>query len=164
MAKLDQIDLNALNIFDAVVEAGSFTRAADRLGVAKAKISVQIGRLERQLGSALFTRTTRQVNLTEDGRSLHEQCQPYLMGLRDALTQVGSAQNELTGVLRVSASVMHAAQSVAPALTYVPMTELLIWWRMVSIFHFAWVGCATLRNVQSKQENSSNVFWPPLRI
>jgi DNA-binding transcriptional LysR family regulator len=118
MAKLDQIDLNALCIFDAVVEAGSFTGAADRLGVAKAKISVQIGRLEKQLGSSLFTRTTRQMNLTDQGRTLHEQCQPYLIGLRDALTQVGSAQSELTGVLRISASVMHAAQSVAPALAH----------------------------------------------
>jgi DNA-binding transcriptional LysR family regulator len=116
MSTLDQIDLNTLTIFDAVVEAGSFTAAADRLGVAKAKISVQISRLERQLGSALFTRTTRQVSLTEAGRSLHQQCQPLLLGLREALMQVGSEQGELTGLLRVSASVNHASLSVAPAL------------------------------------------------
>jgi DNA-binding transcriptional LysR family regulator len=116
MSLLDQIDLNALSIFDAVVQAKSFTAAADRLGVAKAKISVQISRLEKQLGTALFTRTTRQVTLTEAGRNLHEQCQPLLLGLRDALTQVGSEQGELTGLLRVSASVTHASQSVAPAL------------------------------------------------
>lgn len=116
MSTLDQIDLNALSIFDAVVEAGSFTAAADRLGVAKAKISVQIARLERQLGSSLFTRTTRQITLTDAGRSLHAQCQPLLLGLRDALTQVGNEQGELTGLLRVSASVNHASQSVAPAL------------------------------------------------
>ena len=116
MSMLDQIDLNALSIFDALVQAKSFTAAADRLGVAKAKISVQIGRLEKQLGVALFTRTTRQVTLTDAGRSLHQQCQPLLMGLRDALTQVGSEQGELTGLLRVSASVNHASQSVAPAI------------------------------------------------
>lgn len=116
MSTLDQIDLNALSIFDAVVEAGSFTAAADRLGVAKAKISVQIARLEKQLGSSLFTRTTRQITLTDAGRSLHAQCQPLLLGLRDALTQVGNEQGELTGLLRVSASVNHASQSVAPAL------------------------------------------------
>lgn len=116
MSMLDQIDLNALSIFDALVQAKSFTAAADRLGVAKAKISVQISRLEKQLGIALFTRTTRQVTLTEAGRNLHEQCQPLLLGLRDALTQVGSEQGELTGLLRVSASVNHASQSVAPAI------------------------------------------------
>lgn len=113
---LDQIDLNALSIFDALVQAKSFTAAADRLGVAKAKISVQISRLEKQLGLALFTRTTRQVTLTEAGRNLHQQCQPLLIGLRDALTQVGSEQGQLTGLLRVSASVNHASQSVAPAI------------------------------------------------
>ncbi|MES2049343.1 MAG: LysR family transcriptional regulator [Pseudomonadota bacterium] len=113
---LDQIDLNALSIFDALVQAKSFTAAADRLGVAKAKISVQISRLEKQLGVALFTRTTRQVTLTEAGRNLHQQCLPLLLGLRDALTQVGSEQGQLTGLLRVSASVNHASQSVAPAI------------------------------------------------
>ena len=54
MSLLDQIDLNALSIFDAVVQAKSFTAAADRLGVAKAKISVQISRLEKQLGTATW--------------------------------------------------------------------------------------------------------------
>ncbi len=117
MSTLDQIDLNALRIFNAVVEAKSFTAAADRLGVAKAKVSLQISRLERQLGIALFTRTTRQVNLTAAGRTLHEQSQPLLNSLHDALTQVGSEQGELTGQLRISASLAHASLSVAPALT-----------------------------------------------
>ncbi|MFZ6870778.1 LysR family transcriptional regulator [Undibacterium sp. Di27W] len=115
MATLDQIDLNSLTIFAAVVEAGSFTAAADRLDVAKAKISVQINRLEHQLGLSLFTRTTRQMALTDAGRHLHEQCQPLLSGLRDALTQVGSQQDELTGLLRISASVSHASLAIAPA-------------------------------------------------
>ncbi len=116
MPALDQIDLNALRIFDTVVEAGSFTAAALRLDVAKAKISVQIARLEQQLGAALFARTTRRLNLTDAGRNLHEQCQPYLLGLQEALMQVGVADKALSGVLRVSASVMHASQSLVPAL------------------------------------------------
>lgn len=115
MPTLDQIDLNALGIFDAVVEAGSFTAAAHRLNVAKAKVSVQIARLEQQLGTALFTRTTRRLNLTDAGRQLHEQCQPALLGLQDAIMQVGATNKALTGVLRLAASVMHASQSLAPA-------------------------------------------------
>lgn len=102
-------------IFDTLAETGSFTAAADRLGVAKAKVSVQIARLERQLGIALFTRTTRQVQLTDAGRALHAQCQPLLRGLNDALTQAGSEQGELAGLLRLSCTVNHAHQSVAPA-------------------------------------------------
>ncbi len=116
MATLDQIDLNSLTIFDSVASAGSFTGAALRLGVAKAKVSVQIARLERQLGIALFIRTTRQVALTDAGRTLHGACQPLLHGLRDALTDVGSEHGPLTGLLRLSTTVSHASASVAPAL------------------------------------------------
>ena len=116
MAALDHIDLNALTIFDAVVEAGSFTGAADRLGVAKAKVSVQVARLERHLGLALFTRTTRQVSLTDAGRALHTQCQPLLRGLSDALAEAGSDVGELSGMLRVATTAQQAAQSIGPAL------------------------------------------------
>lgn len=116
MASLEHIDLNALTIFDAVVEAGSFTGAADRLGVAKAKVSVQVARLERQLGVALFTRTTRQVSLTDAGRALHVQCQPLLRGLSDALAEAGSDQGELSGMLRVSTTALQATHSIGPAL------------------------------------------------
>ncbi|MES2018087.1 MAG: LysR family transcriptional regulator [Pseudomonadota bacterium] len=110
------IDLNALTIFDAVVEAGSFTGAADRLGVAKAKVSVQIARLERQLGLSLFSRTTRQVSLTDAGRALHDQCEPLMRSLSDALAEAGSDQGELSGMLRVSTTALQATQSIGPAL------------------------------------------------
>jgi DNA-binding transcriptional LysR family regulator len=116
MATLDHIDLNSLTFFDCVVEAGSFTGAADRLGVAKAKVSVQIARLERQLGVALFTRTTRQVTLTDAGRALHDQCQPLLRGLSDALAEAGNEQGELSGMLRISTTALQASQTVGPAL------------------------------------------------
>ncbi len=116
MPSADQIDLNSLTIFDAVAAAGSFTAAADRLGVAKARISVQVARLERQLGVALFARTTRQVSLTDAGRALHAQCQPLLRSLNEALSQAASTDGELSGVLRISSTVLQAAQSIAPAL------------------------------------------------
>jgi DNA-binding transcriptional LysR family regulator len=113
---MDDIDLNSLTIFDCVADVGSFTGAADRLGVAKAKISVNVARLEQQLGVALFTRTTRQVSLTDAGRALHQQCQPLLRGLSDALAEAGNEQGELSGLLRISTTAQQAAQSVGPAL------------------------------------------------
>lgn len=116
MTALDQIDLNALTIFDAVAETGSFTAAAARLGVAKAKVSVQVARLERQLGVQLFARTTRKVSLTDPGRALHAQCQPLLRGLSEALAEAGSDEGELSGMLRVSTTGQQAAHSVGPAL------------------------------------------------
>ncbi|CAN5273133.1 LysR family transcriptional regulator [soil metagenome] len=115
MTTLSSFDLNSLAIFDAVAESGGFTAAADRLGVAKAKVSVQISRLERQLGTSLFTRTTRQVSLTDAGRALHLECQPLLRSIQEALAQAGSDQGELTGLLRLSTTVSHAEQSLAPA-------------------------------------------------
>ena len=114
MAK--DLDLNALRLFATVVEAGSFTRAAERLDVAKAKVSLQVARLEQQLGVSLFTRTTRKIALTDAGRHLYQHCQHYLTGLQEALVQVANPETELQGTLRVSASVNHASQSVAPAL------------------------------------------------
>lgn len=116
MSQLDQIDLNSLHTFDAVAQAGSFTAAAERMGVAKARVSVQIARLERELGVALFTRTTRQVVLTDAGRNLHAQCEPLLRSLSDALDQAGSDQNELSGMLRISSTLQQATQSIIPAL------------------------------------------------
>jgi DNA-binding transcriptional LysR family regulator len=109
-------DLNDLVIFNAVVEASSFTAAAERLGVAPAKVSVEIARLESQLGVALFTRTTRKVLLTEAGRALYEECSPLLQQLLTAINGIHTVKTELTGVLRITAPVDHGVQLLAPAL------------------------------------------------
>lgn len=107
-------DLNALLVFAAVAETGGFTAAADQLGVAKAKVSLDISRLETQLGASLFSRTTRRVALTDAGQALYAECVPLLRGVQDALTQAaGSA--ELAGTLRISAAVDHAVQSLSRA-------------------------------------------------
>lgn len=115
MALPGQIDLNDLLVFDAVAETGGFTLAAARLGVATAKVSVEIGRLESRLGVPLFTRTTRKVTLTDAGQMLHEECRPLLHALKDAVDRAGSANEELSGTLRISSTVDHVSQSLAPA-------------------------------------------------
>lgn len=115
MSLLGQIDLNSLVVFDAVVEAGGFTAAAERLGVAKAKVSIQVARLEARLGTTLFVRTTRQVSLTDAGRLLHEECKPLLLGIQDAIDHVGHEKGVLTGTLRLTTSVDHAVQTLAAA-------------------------------------------------
>lgn len=111
-----KIDLNDLIVFNSVVEAGGFTAAAERLGVAPAKISVEIGRLESQLGATLFTRTTRKVTLTEAGEALHAEAWPLLQQLLTAVENIQSPQTELTGTLRIASPVDHVVQSLAPAL------------------------------------------------
>lgn len=115
MVGIKQIDLNSLVFFDAVVNAGSFTAAADRLGVAKAKVSIQISRLEQRLGATLLSRTTRQVMLTDAGRMLHSECLPLLQAMQETLERVGSGKNTIDGSLRLSTSVNHATRSLGPA-------------------------------------------------
>jgi DNA-binding transcriptional LysR family regulator len=108
-------DLNALPVFAAIAETGGFTAAAEKLGMAKAKVSLAVARLEAQLGTSLFARTTRRVVLTEAGQALYAECVPALRGVQESLAQVGSA-GHLRGVLRISAAVDYAMQSLSPAL------------------------------------------------
>lgn len=117
MALPGQIDLNDLLVFAAVVETGGFSAAAQRLGVAPAKVSVEVARLESQLGVALFARTTRRVVPTEAGLALHSQCAPLLQGLRTAIDTVHAPSAALTGSLRITAPIDLGSQSVAPALS-----------------------------------------------
>lgn len=114
MAVAGTPDLNALLLFAAVAEQGSFTAAAAQLGVAKAKVSLVVGRLEQQLGQTLFARTTRRVTLTEAGQELYRQCVPPIRAVQDAMAQFGGG--ELTGVLRIAAPIEYAGQTLAPAL------------------------------------------------
>jgi DNA-binding transcriptional LysR family regulator len=108
-------DLNALPVFAAVAEAGGFTAAAERLDMAKAKVSLVIARLEAQMATTLFSRTTRRVVLTEAGQELYAQCVPPLRGLQESLAGAATG-GQLGGVLRISVSTDHATQSLAPAL------------------------------------------------
>lgn len=101
------VELNRLAIFVAVAESGGFTAAASRLGVTKAMVSHQVGRLEAELSVTLLTRTTRQVVLTAEGRGLLAECAPLLAGLREAVNRVGAREAPLSGLLRVTVGVDH---------------------------------------------------------
>ena len=107
-------DLNSLTVFVAVAEAGGFTAAAQRLGIAKSRVSLQISRLEKALGVQLFHRTTRQVSMTRAGDRLLAESAPLLSGLQAVLEQAGRDSVELSGVLRISAPVDFAVQTLAP--------------------------------------------------
>jgi DNA-binding transcriptional LysR family regulator len=101
------VELDRLAIFVAVAEAGGFTAAASRLGVTKAMISQQVGRLEAELAVTLFTRTTRQVVLTPEGSELLAECGPLLARLREAVARVGAREASLSGRLRITVGVDH---------------------------------------------------------
>lgn len=91
-----------LQAFVAVVEAGSFTAAADRLGIAKSAISRRVSALEERLGAQLLRRTTRRLNLTDTGQSFYEHSARILADLEEAESAVAQEHGELRGSLRVA--------------------------------------------------------------
>ncbi|HTJ91616.1 MAG TPA: LysR family transcriptional regulator [Pararobbsia sp.] len=100
----------------AVVETGSLTRAAKRLGVGKTSVSRAIQRLERQLGASLIVRTTRSISVTEAGTSFFETCCKIVHQFDDVMSVVRPASDDLRGTLRVAATVEYSAIVLAPVL------------------------------------------------
>lgn len=93
------LDLDLVRTFVTVVEARSFTRAGERLGRSQSAISLQMGRLETRLGSALLSRDPRHVTLTAEGESFLPQAR-RLLRLNDEI--VGRLhQVEIEGEVRL---------------------------------------------------------------
>jgi DNA-binding transcriptional LysR family regulator len=97
------IDLSRLDLFVAVAEMASFSRAGDRMAVPKASVSRGIARLEADLGQQLFYRTTRRVTLTRAGHALYKRAAPQIVALRKAVTSLAEEQEQPSGVLRITA-------------------------------------------------------------
>lgn len=98
------LDVNALSVFLLVAEARSFKGAADRAGVSRSAVSQAIGRLEADLGIALFLRTTRSVSLTEAGRRLLERVAPAMADLSAAVANTKELAGRPSGLLRLAVS------------------------------------------------------------
>ncbi len=107
------LELTGLRVFQAIVEAGSFSAAADRLGMAPPMVSKHIARLERTLGARLLHRTSRSMSLTEAGTAFYEQGRQALELLDAAAASVGQGQQRPRGELRISAPVWCATPRFA---------------------------------------------------
>ncbi|WP_114811664.1 LysR family transcriptional regulator [Paraburkholderia kururiensis] len=116
MADVRDVNLNRLAIFAAVVEAGSLTAAAGRLGLAKTMVSTHMQRLEAEVGASLLVRTTRRLNVTDAGRAFYEASVAILRTANEALAAVSGGTGPLRGTLRVSAPVDYGSVVVVPAL------------------------------------------------
>lgn len=110
----DPFNLNRLAYFAAVVDTGSFTAAAKRLGITKAVVSNQVARLERDVGTTLLIRTTRRVRVTEAGRMFHARCTPILRDAEDAFDELAQAAAGPTGTLRLTAPNDYGTAVVVP--------------------------------------------------
>ena len=94
--------LGGVNTLAAVVESGSFVKAAEALGVTQSAVSRAVSRLETRLGIRLLHRTTRSVKLTAEGQRFYEEIAPMLCGIRDAVTSATGAAAVVSGRLRVN--------------------------------------------------------------
>jgi DNA-binding transcriptional LysR family regulator len=108
--------LNGIAAFVQAVEAGSFVQAAARMQLTRSAVGKSIARLEHRLGVRLFHRTTRQLNLTEDGQAYYERCVRALAELDAATAALNTGKREPRGRLRVSVPSFFGRHCVAPVL------------------------------------------------
>jgi len=109
-------NLEALNIFTRVAEMKSFTQAAESLGIQKGRVSTVVRELERDLGATLLHRTTRTVQLTEDGRAFYSRARDLLSEAEELHSMFTDAGMALRGRLRVDMPAVLAQSVVIPAL------------------------------------------------
>lgn len=110
------MDLQELRVFVRVAELGSFTRAADQLGIAKGRVSAAVQHLEIQLGARLLHRTTRHVRLTPDGEEVLERAQELLADAEQLQALFQPAAAGLRGRVRIDLPNSFARDVVIPRL------------------------------------------------
>ncbi len=103
-----------MQTFAAVVDAGSFVKAADSLGVSKAAVSRYVDALEERLGVRLVHRTTRRLSLTAEGQLFHARSKELLAGVDEAETEVTATAIAASGLLRLNAPVTFGIRELAP--------------------------------------------------
>ena len=109
--------LPSLAWFALVARHGSFTKAATEMGVSRAALSQSLKALEKQLGTRLLYRTTRDMSLTEAGQHLLDSLQPSLATIESALRDLDEASGEPSGLLRVNMARMAARHFIEPHLS-----------------------------------------------
>jgi DNA-binding transcriptional LysR family regulator len=104
-----------LAAFVRVVESGSFSEAAQRLGLSRAAASKYVQQLETHLGVRLLNRTTRQLSLTDEGAAFYERAVRILGELESAEREAASGAGEVRGTLRLSAPLSFGIRHLGPA-------------------------------------------------
>lgn len=108
------MQLDLLNAFVAIAEAGSLAKAAQRSGIPTSTLSRNLAALEKSLGLRLMQRSTRALSLTADGQQLYQRVTPQLSLLQEALEDSRSASQEPSGLLRLTAPSSLGRIVVAP--------------------------------------------------
>lgn len=109
-------NLEGLAIFVRIAEMGSFTHAAESLGIQKGRASNVVRELEGQVGARLLHRSTRTVQLTEDGRTFYARARALLADAEALGAMFAGSEAPLGGRLRVDLPTEFARSTVLPAL------------------------------------------------
>ena len=109
-------DLNDMMLFMAVIDAGSFTQAAEHLKISKANLSRKIAGLEQRLGVTLLERTTRAQNITEAGANYLQHCRRIHLEVALAEAAIAQILNKVEGQLRIGVSVGMGHEILKPVL------------------------------------------------
>jgi DNA-binding transcriptional LysR family regulator len=108
--------ITGMTVFSRVAKSGSFTVAANELGMSRAMVTKHIMYLESSLGVRLLNRTTRRLSLTEVGRAYLERCATILGEIEETEAAVTQLQSEPKGTLRVSAPPYFGSKHLVPAI------------------------------------------------
>jgi DNA-binding transcriptional LysR family regulator len=108
--------LSGIAAFVNAAEAGSFALAAERMHLSRSAVGKTIARLEDQLGTRLFRRTTRSQSLTEDGHAFYERCVRALAELEAGEATLHAGRRDPQGRLHVSVPVLFGRRCIAPIL------------------------------------------------
>lgn len=108
------LSVDALIGFVSVIDSGSFSAAAEQLGQTPSGVSRTISRLEAQLGMTLIKRTTRRLNLTEEGEWLLARARKILLDLQDTENQLAARRSQPSGLVRLNAATPVLDHLIAP--------------------------------------------------
>lgn len=103
-----------MQAFAAVVDAGSFVKAADALAASKAAVSRYVADLEARLGVRLLHRTTRRLSLTEEGQVFFARCKELLAEVEEAEAEITSQSGEASGLVKINLPVTFGIRHLAP--------------------------------------------------
>jgi DNA-binding transcriptional LysR family regulator len=110
--------LGAMRSFRRVIERGSFSRAAEELGLSSAGLGKQIRWLEERLGTVLIQRTTRRMSLTETGQAYYQECCRLLDELDEVERSISADADHVSGRLRVNVPLSFGLTVLSPILPH----------------------------------------------
>ncbi|MBH0078902.1 LysR family transcriptional regulator [Pseudoalteromonas sp. NZS11] len=105
--------LTTMKTFLAVVQEGSFSKAADKLDISPQLVSKYISALEDNLRTRLLHRTTRKVSVTEAGNQYYQRCQQVVIDIEDMENSLNNLSENVSGVLSISAPMSFGTKHLA---------------------------------------------------